>query len=215
MTQNLFFDLDGTIINSAQGIMNTLRKIYQQENLTVPLDNVLRKFIGPPLTESFEKYSQIKAQSPLAHKLIKDFQVEYGRQGWQEMELYPQVVPMLQQLQERGKNLYIATAKPESFAHQIIDYLELNVYFTGVYGSDLSETMHKADVIAHAMQAEKLTDPQDILMVGDRDTDVLGARENQIATIGVLYGFGSAEELTNAGVVSLAQTPLDVVEQVK
>lgn len=214
MIKNIFFDLDGTIIDSAPGIIKALRYAYQQAALSVPDDSVLRKFIGPPLLESIEKYTKISPESELARQLLRGFQEYYGRSGWQEMRLYPQIVPVLKQLQQNGHRLYIATAKPQTFAKQIVDYLKIQQYFVNLYGTDLDEKMQKKDVIQRALQTEAISDPQQIVMVGDRDTDVLGAAANQVATIGVLYGFGTATELTQAGARALIKTPEQLIEQV-
>ena len=214
MIKNIFFDLDGTIIDSAPGIIKALRYAYQQAALSVPDDSVLRKFIGPPLLESIEKYTKISPESELARQLLRGFQEYYGRSGWQEMRLYPQIVPVLKQLQQNGHRLYIATAKPQTFAKQIVDYLQIQQYFVNLYGTDLDEKMQKKDVIQRALKTEAISDPQQIVMVGDRDTDVLGAAANQVATIGVLYGFGTATELTQAGARALIKTPEQLIEQV-
>lgn len=104
---------------------------------------MLRKFIGPPLLESIEKYTKISPESELARQLLRGFQEYYGRSGWQEMHLYPQIVPVLKQLQQNGHRLYIATAKPQTFAKQIVDYLEIQQYFVNLYGTDLDEKMQK------------------------------------------------------------------------
>ena len=214
MIKNIFFDLDGTIIDSAPGIIKALRYTYHQAALSVPDDSVLRKFIGPPLLESIEKYTKISPESELARQLLRGFQEYYGRSGWQEMRLYPQIVPVLKQLQQSGHRIYIATAKPQTFAKQIVDYLKIQQYFVNLYGTDLDEKMQKKDVIQRALKTEAISDPQQIVMVGDRDTDVLGAAANQVATIGVLYGFGTAMELTQAGAKALIKTPEQLIEQV-
>ncbi|WP_181189374.1 HAD hydrolase-like protein [Bombilactobacillus bombi] len=212
--QNILFDLDGTLIDSGEGIMNALRYSYQKEHLSVPLDTVLRKFIGPPLAESFEKYNAIDPKSELATRLIADFQEFYEQTGWQQLTLYLQVQELLIQLQNLGKKAYITTAKPEPFAKKIIHHLQLDNYFQGIYGADLSETMHKSDVIGACLKTEHLTDPKTCVMVGDRDTDVIGAAANDVATIGVLYGFGTQEELQQAGVIATIEQPLDLLTQI-
>lgn len=214
MLQNILFDLDGTIVDSGEGIMNALRYSYQKENLPVPLENVLRKFIGPPLVESFQKYSDIIPNSDLSQSLLADFQEFYNEKGWQQLSLYPQIIELLTKLQQKGCKAYIATAKPEPFAKKIISHLQLDNYFQGIYGADLSETMHKSDVIATAIRQAQLTDLQTTVMIGDRDTDVIGAAANNLKTIGVLYGFGTQEELENAGVIATIKQPLDLLSQI-
>ncbi|UQS82023.1 HAD hydrolase-like protein [Bombilactobacillus folatiphilus] len=213
MFENIFFDLDGTLINSGPGIMNSLKYAYQKAGLEVLADSVLKKFIGPPLADSLEKYSQIDAHSSLAKQLIADFQEYYGQKGWQELALYPEITQMLEQLLQNGKQLYITTAKPEKFAKQIINNLGLMSKFRGIYGADLSETMKKKDIIAQALRQNDLQSAQTI-MIGDRNTDVFGAKANQVSTIGVLYGYGTAQELQMAGVVDLIAQPLELVEKV-
>lgn len=214
MLKNILFDLDGTLVDSGEGIMNALRYAYHKENLAIPLDEVLRKFIGPPLMESFQKYSNIDPQSQLAHALLVDFQDFYDTTGWQQLQLYPQIVTLLQQLQQAGYRCYVTTAKPEPFAQKIIQNLQLDKYFQGIYGADLSEKMQKKDVIAQALKQEQITDPKTCVMIGDRDTDVLGARANDVATIGVLYGFGSLQELQTAGVIATIEQPLELLKQI-
>ncbi|MCO6540789.1 MAG: HAD hydrolase-like protein [Lactobacillus sp.] len=214
MLQNILFDLDGTIVDSGEGIMNALRYSYQKENLPVPLESVLRKFIGPPLVESFQKYSDIIPNSDLSQSLLADFQEFYNEKGWQQLSLYPQIIELLTKLQQKGCKAYIATAKPELFAKKIISHLQLDNYFQGIYGADLSETMHKSDVIAAAIRQAQLTDLQTTVMIGDRDTDVIGAAANNLKTIGVLYGFGTQEELENAGVIATIKQPLDLLSQI-
>ncbi|UQS83043.1 HAD hydrolase-like protein [Bombilactobacillus thymidiniphilus] len=213
MPKNIFFDLDGTIINSGTGITNALKYAFNREDLTIPPDYVLKKYIGPPLLESFAKYNDIAIGSDLSRNLLVDFQEYYGQTGWREMELYPQITTTLKKLKANNKRLFIATAKPQSFAVKIIDYLNLQKLFTRIYGSDLSETMSKADVIEHALEEENLH-PENVVMVGDRSTDVLGAKANNVDTIGVLYGFGDRQELMEAGAIATVAQPRDLVKQV-
>ena len=209
--KNIFFDLDGTIIDSGEGIINSLRYCYRQEKLSVPLDEVLRKYIGPPLIDSFQKYSNVDPENPLSQRLLANFQKFYTETGWKQLTIYPQVIDLLIALKEKGYRSFITTAKPEPHAIKIIDYLNLNSYFSGIYGADLSEEMPKSKIIATALRSEQITDPNDVIMVGDRDTDVLGAKANKINTIGVLYGYGTDNELKSSGAIATIEQPLDLI----
>lgn len=214
MLKNILFDLDGTLVNSGEGIMNALRYAYNKENVAIPLDEILRKFIGPPLMVSFQKYSNIDPQSQLAQSLLSDFQDFYDTTGWQQLQLYPQIFTLLQQLQQEDYSCYVTTAKPEPFAQKIIQYFQLSKYFQGIYGADLSEKMQKKDVIAQALKHEHIIDSQTCVMVGDRDTDVIGAKANDVVTIGVLYGFGNLQELQTAGAIATIKQPLELLTRI-
>ena len=120
--------------------------------------------------------------------------------GLYENKVYPGIEKLLKELTEQGKNVYLATSKPEVYAKQILEHFHLTAYFTFIGGSELSgERVRKGDVIAYVLEHGQITDRDQVIMVGDRMHDVLGAKEQNIPCIGVLYGYGNREELEEAG----------------
>lgn len=216
MSENIFFDMDGTLIDSASGIIDSMAKAYKACGFEVPSDALLRKFIGPPLVESAEKYTDIWQGSEESKKLLHSFQDYYGSEGWKDITLYSGMEETLKNLVGNEKHLFITTAKPQKFADETVEYLGIGHFFEGVYGSDIEETLRKKDIIATCVKENHLENEiPETVMVGDRNTDVDGATANNIATVGVLYGFGTAKELKKAGAKSLVKRPQDLVAEVE
>ncbi|WP_413523890.1 HAD hydrolase-like protein [Latilactobacillus curvatus] len=145
---------------------------------------------------------------------IKVFQAYYAPKGLYENQLYPGMRETLAALQAQDLQLAIATSKPEPFAKKAIDHLELSDYFSGVFGASVDETtrVKKADVITYALSELGLS-PQTapLLMVGDRQNDILGAKQNAMNAVGVSYGFGTIAELKKAGAVQIVQQPTELI----
>lgn len=208
----VLFDLDGTIADSQKGIINALE--YMIEELALPTQTTaqLISFIGPPLNETIMKVFGLDEAA--TQQAIKTFQAYYAPKGLYENELYPGMHETLAALQAQDLQLAIATSKPEPFAKKIIDHLELTPYFSGVYGASVDETtrVKKADVITYALAELGLsTKTEPLLMVGDRQNDILGAKQNAMAAVGVSYGFGSIAELKKAGAVQIVTQPTDLI----
>ena len=206
--KNILFDLDGTIINSEKGVTRcvvyALRKFGIEENNR----SVLRKFLGPPLSDSFMRFYGFSPED--AEKAVAYYRERYVPLGVHENEVYEGIRKLLSSLRKKGKRLYVATSKPEHFAKGILDELGLDQYFDGVYGSTLDESRNTKDkVLAYAIEEIGL-DKSTSVMVGDRFHDVEGAIANGLPCIGVLYGFGDRLELVSAGAVAVAQTPMEL-----
>ena len=205
----VFFDLDGTLSDSAEGIINAV--LYALEAMGQPVYDRerLKQFVGPPLYESFKSccgFDQVQAE--LA---VKEFRVYYRSKGIHENSMYPGIKELLDTLSSAGKHLVLATSKPEQFAKQILDDYGVTQLFDYVAGSTMDDSrIKKADVIAYAMNSLGLKDPSNIVMVGDRLHDVRGASALGMDCIGVLFGYGSREELLSAGAKYVADTPADV-----
>ena len=202
---NILFDLDGTIINSEKGVTRcvvyALRKFGIEENNR----SVLRKFLGPPLSDSFMRFYGFSPED--AEKAVSYYRERYVPLGVHENEVYEGIRKLLSSLRKKGKKLYIATSKPEKFARVILEELDLDQYFDGIYGSTLDESRNTKDrVLAYAIRKIGL-DRECSIMVGDRSHDVEGATANGLPCIGVLYGFGNRLELVRAGAVAVAETP--------
>lgn len=196
---NVFlFDLDGTITDSAPGIMNSIRYALDKMGEPIPEEAVLRKFIGPPLWQSFEEFCGLSKEK--AEYAVKCYREYYKDNGIFENSLYPGVEEFIKSVKASGKEVYLATSKPTIFANRILEYFDILKYFDGVVGSNLDGTMtDKAEIIDAVLKMTSEKDLSRIIMFGDRNYDVIGAHKNGIACVGVLFGFGSREELSEAG----------------
>lgn len=205
--KSVLFDLDGTLTDPFEGISASVKYALEKMGRPIPDDKTLGRFIGPPLPVSFSTYcGMTAAQAETALALYREY---YHKDGVYALKVYDGVSDMLKSLKESGKNLYIATSKPEKFAEMIADKFGFSQYLDGVAGAsfDLSRN-EKADVIRYALERFNV-DKSRAIMVGDREYDVLGAGENGMDCIGVLYGYGKKEEFQSA--LCAVNTPKDVV----
>lgn len=192
----VLIDLDGTLTDPQVGITTCIRHALQQMGQPLPPEQDLRWCIGPPLKQSLAQLLQT-ADDQLAEQALQHYRERFGRVGLFENEVYPDIVPTLQQLHPHFR-LFVATAKPTVYAERIIRHFGLDGFFAQIYGSELTgERTNKADLLAHLLQQQQLS-AAECVMVGDREHDILGARRNGIAAIGVTYGYGSREELQAA-----------------
>lgn len=214
MKQYILFDLDGTLTESAPGIINSLK--YALERLGVEdYDRaILDKFIGPPLAVSFEKFFGFTGEK--CYNAIKIYREYFSEKGLFENAVYPGVEDMLARLKSAGHKLAVATSKPEIFARRILEKFGLSGYLDVICGIPLdNEHMTKAQVIERAMNELGIADRQAALMVGDRDYDVAGAHQNGIECLGVTYGYGSRAELEGAGTEYIADSTAEAAELIK
>lgn len=204
----LFFDFDGTIVDSSKSIFASIQYAMQQLNQP-PLDEkILATFVGPPLLDSFLR---IGLTTNLANEAVLKYR-EYYQEHMHFVQLYPQMKEVLAQLKD-SYQLYIASSKPEVFVKKIACLIDVDQYFTAIYGADLEgKRAKKSQVIAYALSENPNLEPSTIRMVGDRSHDCLGANENKIAAIGVTYGFGSKEELEDAGATEIVTSPAQLLE---
>ena len=209
---NLLFDLDGTIIEPEEGILNSLKYAYQKINEPVPPKNELLQFIGPPLIESFtERY---KWPLEKANQAIAFYREQFAEKGVFENHLYSGIEILLQKLSEQGIQLFLATSKPTVFAKQILDFHKLTNLFQGVVGSNLDNTRgKKTEIIAYVLEYFQL-DTNNCVMIGDRNYDIVGAKNNSLRSIGVTYGHGSPIELQQAGADHIVQNVQELSEKV-
>lgn len=193
----VLFDLDGTLTDSKIGITKSVQYALSKFNIREDnLDN-LESFIGPPLSESFQKNYGFEP-SQVQHAV--DFYREYfSTSGIYENEVYPGIPDLLADLKSKRKELIVATSKPTVFANQILKAFSLHQYFTTVVGSHLDGTRtSKAKIIAHALSSLGELQENSAVMVGDREHDIIGAQGNAIDSIAVTYGYGSLLELQRA-----------------
>lgn len=209
MFQAVLFDLDGTLTDPGIGITNSVMYALEKYGIHVSDRTKLYSFIGPPLTESFERFygfDHVQAVEAV------DFYREYFREkGIFENQPYDGIQKLLSRLQTAGKRLLVATSKPEDFAKEILQHFGLYEYFEFVAGSNLDGSRTgKSEVISYALQAAGIAVSDSVIMVGDREHDVLGAKATGIVSLGVLYGYGTREELLSAGADHLAEDVEDV-----
>ena len=180
------------------GITNSVIYALGKYGITVKERSSLYKFIGPPLPESFQKYFGFTEKE--ANNAVQYYREYYKEKGVFENLVYPGLIDLLKKLVASGKQLIVATSKPEIFAKQIMKHFKMTEYFIFIAGSNLDGTrVNKDEVISYALESCRITDKSKIIMVGDREHDIIGAKKTGISSIGVLYGYGSAEDLRNAG----------------
>ncbi|WP_066713458.1 HAD family hydrolase [Clostridium sp. Marseille-P299] len=201
----VFMDLDGTITNPKEGITKSIQ--YSLDFLGIKVDNLdtLTIHIGPPLVDTFKEYYGFDEEK--TKEAVKKYKERYIEVGWCENIVYEGMEDTLKSLTEAGKKLIVATSKPESMAKKILDHYNLSQYFTDICGSaDNGDRAKKHEVIQYAMDKNAITDRDEIIMVGDRSYDILGAKKLGIKSIGVLYGFGNLKEFEDAGANYIAKT---------
>ena len=205
----LFFDLDGTLADSSEGILGALSFSLRQMGLPVPGRQTLTRFIGPPLARSF---SENFALSPAdTQRAISFFHEYYSTAGRLQCRLYNGIPELLQSALDCGYRLAVATCKPQAMADAVLGRLEIDGFFDVICGpEDDSVRTEKHEVIAHVMQALRLSDPRGIRMIGDRQDDALGAARNGVSCLGALWGFGSEQELRDAGADRCFRTPQEL-----
>lgn len=194
MFKYILFDLDGTLTNPKEGITKSVQYALAHFNIDEPNLDALEMFIGPPLEASFKTYYKFtEEQAKLA---VEKYRERYRQQGIFENKVYPGIHQMLQDLQAADKKIALATSKPECFARQILEKYELLPYFDEVVGSELDgRRSNKAEVIEEALKRLKVTKRNQVIMVGDRKYDVLGAKACQIVSAGVTFGYAQDGEL--------------------
>ncbi|MBO5088940.1 MAG: HAD family hydrolase [Lachnospiraceae bacterium] len=217
MQRIVLFDLDGTLTDPGLGITNSVIYALDKFGISVEDRSELYKFIGPPLLNSFMDFYGFDEEK--ASQAVTYYRELYNVTGKYENEVYAGVPEMLQKLKEQGCHLLVATSKPEFLAKDILEHFSLSQYFCVIAGSDLEGVRNtKGKVIDYALkQFAKQMDisieqiKENAIMVGDRFHDIHGAKENEIASVGVLYGYGNREELEQAGTDYVAEKPENVV----
>lgn len=207
--QYILFDLDGTLTASGDGIVNSVA--YSLDKLGIPFADraQLYRFIGPPLVNSYEEIFSLSREKALT--AVEYYREYYRDRGIYENSVYDGIEDVLKRLSAAGRTLLVATAKPEEFAKRILEHFHLTHYFAEIFGATFDGVrLCKDQVIAHAIQTAGITDTGNAVMIGDRNHDVLGAKKYGMDCIGVLFGYGSREELADAGAAYIAETPEDI-----
>lgn len=192
--KNILFDVDGTIIDSKEGITKSVQFALEKFNINISDLKELECFIGPPLYESFKNYYNLKDDDlELAIKYYREY---YKEIGIYKNYLYEGIINVFEELKRKDKRLIIATSKPTTFTEKILKSYDIYKYFDFVSGATLDNSrIKKEDIIKYAIDELKIDSTYDCIMIGDKKQDIIGANKNKMDSIGVLYGYGTLEEL--------------------
>ncbi|MBE6112761.1 MAG: HAD family hydrolase [Peptococcaceae bacterium] len=211
MISYLLFDLDGTLTNPQEGITKCVQHALKAFQIDEPDLEKLIPFIGPPLIQSFMDFYGFTEDQ--ARQAVAVYRERFGTVGLFENFPYPGIQEMLKQLQAQGKMLAVASSKPGVYVHRILEKFELAQYFQVIEGSNLDGTrVDKKEVIAEVLAQLGNPSPEQLLMIGDRKFDVIGAREMGFGCVGVRFGFAAPGELEESGALYIAETVDDLTQ---
>ncbi len=209
----IFFDLDGTLTESGPGISRGVAAALETIGIKEDREEVLQSFVGPPLLQRFQEVYGVDPET--GERLIAAYREYYSKQGVFENRVYDGIRETLQRLTDAGKKLAIASNKPGMYVNVVLEQYDLARYFVLVSAADASDNrMSKTDMLEYAISVLGITDRSKVLLVGDRKYDAVGARECGIDCLGVLYGYGSREELEENGVTAFAETASDIADRI-
>ena len=192
--KHVIFDLDGTISDSRQGIYNAYHYAADKLGIQLPPGDNMASLIGPPLQQGFREVFGLSEGD--IGKAVEVFREYYGQKGLFENTLYEGIEPLLSALAHANAKLYVATAKYQLFADRVLNYFNIFSYFQDVAGADY-EGIHagKTNLVAGILMRNGITDPSDVVVVGDTRFDIMAAAALEIDSVGVSYGFSSMEEI--------------------
>lgn len=202
MAGYVYIDLDGTLTDPFEGISNCIAYALEKLGQERPADSDLRRFIGPPLLETFAELVGLA----LAPRALGYYRERFSETGWRENAVYPGIHGALAAITGAGHHCFVATTKPRVFALRIVEHFDLSPYLADVYGSELDGTRtDKTELLGYA--ARQRAGSRASVMVGDRYHDIVGALNNGFRAIGVTWGYGTEDELLGAGAHCLAAAP--------
>lgn len=214
MKRYILFDLDGTLTDPRIGITRSVAYALEAFGIHIEDTDILCKFIGPPLKESFMNYYGFSGQDAVL--AVEKYRERFSDTGIFENKVYDGISEMLGELKAQGYILATASSKPEVYVRRILEHFGLSEFFTVIAGSELSgERTKKGEVIAYALQRLGVEDPEEAIMVGDREHDVIGAKEQGLTAVGVLYGYGCKEEFTEHGADAIAESVAELRDLLK
>lgn len=212
MYKAILFDLDGTLTESGEGITRSVQ--YALKKLGRPEENLeaLRVFVGPPLLEQFMKYADLDEET--ARQAIEYYRERYSSVGIFENDLYPGIEDMLSRLKNKGYILAVSSSKPEYFVRKILEHFKIDQYFSEVVGSEMDGSRTgKAQVIEETLKRLHLENHRDqVIMIGDREHDIYGARQEGLECVAVTYGYGTREELQAANPLKIVDSADQIVD---
>lgn len=209
--KTVLFDLDGTVVDTAEGIFNSIRYTAKKMGLTVPPDEELYYFMGPPLQHSFEKVFSL--DSGAAERAVATYREYYREGGIYECSPFEGICELIRELAGAGRELYLATAKPTVFAEKVIGHIGLTDSFKEIVGSFLDgRRSQKAEVIGHILESYPEIVRESAIMVGDTHLDIRGANAHGLDSVAVGYGPGNMELIKEAGPSYIVDTVAELKE---
>ena len=209
----VLFDLDGTLTDSGLGIMNSVQYALKKIGRGVENLEELKCFVGPPLAQQFAKFCGFSDEK--GHQMVEFYREYYEGKGMLENAVYDGIPEVLEQLKNAGIRLAVATSKPEKYARKIAEHFKIETYFEFIGGANMDGSRtKKEEVIEYVLKNCKVEDRQSVLMVGDREHDILGAKACKVSALGVLYGYGDRAELEDAGADWIVSTPAKITEKI-
>ena len=208
MKKTILFDLDGTLTDSAEGVINCFLPALKYFNLPIPDRADMSFVVGPPLRDSFLRLG-VKEED--VEKAVEIYRDRYVPTGMFENAPYPGIAAMLGALREAGHELYVATSKPEGMATEILEKFRLAGFFHKIYGASMDDSRDTKDKVI-AFLLKELGPRENIIMVGDTHFDVEGAAVHGIKTIGVTWGYGKNEDMVAAGAIEIVDSPAQLLE---
>ena len=206
--KSILFDLDGTLTDSGEGIINCAILALEHYGLPIPSREEMRTFVGPPLTESFIRHG-VPAEK--AEEAVAIYRSRYIPIGKYENNPYPGIRVLLETLHELGYKLYVATSKPEGMSVDILKHFDLDRYFTRICGASLDSSRNTKEAVIEYLM-ETTGERENMVMIGDTKFDVLGAKHHGIPCIGVSWGYGTVEDMENAGAAAIVHTTRQLLE---
>ncbi len=208
---HILFDLDGTLTDPKIGIIACIRFALSKLDIEIDKDIDLESFIGPPLRDTFR---ELCGNDEIAENAVSIYRERFSTKGLFENQVYDGIPECLNRLIEKADSIHVATSKPTIYSERIIEHFDLSRYFNLVYGSNLDGSLSdKTDLLRHIIESEDLL-PRHTVMIGDRSFDIIGAKNHGIRAIGVLWGYGTEDELSNAGADGLCNHPDEIYDKV-
>ena len=206
--KSILFDLDGTLTDSGEGIINCAILALEHYGLPIPSREEMRVFVGPPLTESFIRHG---VPADKAEEAVAIYRSRYIPIGKYENTPYPGIRELLETRHEMGYKLYLATSKPEGMSIDILKHFDLDRYFTRICGASMDSSRNTKEAVIEYLM-ETTGERENMVMVGDTKFDVLGAKHHGIPCIGVSWGYGTVEDMENAGAAAIVHTPDELLK---
>jgi len=208
---HILFDLDGTLTGPKIGIIACIRFARSKLDIEIDKDIDLESFIGPPLRDTFR---ELCGNDEIAENAVSFYRERFSTKGLFENQVYDGIPECLNRLIEKADSIHVATSKPTIYSERIIEHFDLSRYFNLVYGSNLDGSLSdKTDLLSHIIESEDLLS-KNTVMIGDRSFDIIGAKNHGIRAIGVLWGYGTEDELSNAGADGLCNHPNEIYDKV-
>jgi len=207
--KHILFDLDGTLSESGTGIINSYEYTLKAYGIEHKRED-LAEFVGPPLRDNLLKYLK---EGHNVDDYIKTYREYYSEHGIFENDMYPGIKNMLEKFSEEGYKLHVASSKATFYIEKVLKHFGIFEFFTSIGGDHMEGGRgEKIDIINYVLDMNNIADKSSVIMVGDRKYDILGAKECGVESIGVLFGYGSREELEEAGAAYIAESPQQIWE---